>query len=151
MERPGAGSRWGVMASLWGQGVPNSLWSKFQSSGYRASGVDGFVMRPQPVVGTSGSELGAITTPALCESFEGCNSSIVESGWWLLMVACACFERKLSCANISWICNVAIFQIILVCGYTLVTADYDMLVQEIELQKDLSVSATTFKSSLLIT
>jgi hypothetical protein len=67
MERPGAGSRWGVMASLWGQGVPNSLWSKFQSSGYRASGVDGFVMRPQPVVGTSGSELGAITTPAPCE------------------------------------------------------------------------------------
>ena len=42
-----------------------------------------------------------------------------------------------------------IFQIILVCGYTgtPVTADYDMLVQEIELQKDLSVSAATFKSS----
>lgn len=67
MERPGAGSRWGVMATLWGQGVTNSPWSKFQSSGYRASAVDGSVMRPQPVVGTSGSELGAITTPAPCE------------------------------------------------------------------------------------
>ena len=67
MERPGAGSRWGVMASLWGQGVTNSPWSKFQSSGYRASEVDGFVMRPQPVVGTGGSELGAIPTPAPCE------------------------------------------------------------------------------------
>lgn len=46
-----------------------------------------------------------------------------------------------------------IFQIILVCGYTgtPVTADYDMLVQEIELQKDLSVSATTFKYLQLIT